>query len=191
MDKLLDWISRHPAVDLAPVAVVLLGHALWHWRASNVWTIASVMPDQRSLGYGALATVAALAAGSNNTAVGSYVSSQGPAVDQLRTDHGSTMRRALRSVGLWFWVVATVALVCIVLDPNSAKHPTVTHGADWLAEGATLLLIVKFLRLTLMQDLILKANDLTPARSRQGRTLRRRARPARAAVSPTRPDAGG
>lgn len=153
--------------DLALVAIVTGAHFVlfrwWDWAHVN-FALSQLAPEQRRFIYVGLATVAALVAGSNNTAVGSYVSSAGDVMTEIRVKHGAAMRRGLRSNGLWLWAVAVISLICIALDPMSTAQPLRTRGAAWIAEAALLLVVAKYARLTLMQDVLLKANDLTRQR---------------------------
>lgn len=170
-EALIDWWLARVWPDLA-VAAAFVGA---HVAAVHIgWVLFSpddVSPDRRGLIYVALSTVTALAAGTNNTAVGSYVSSAGAVVDKIRVSHGGTIRLSLRSVGTWLWVVAVVSLVCLALDPQDRNDPSLTYGAAWVAEGLIILAVVKFVRLTLIQDLLLAANDLS--RQQETRPQRR------------------
>lgn len=165
--KVADWWLERVWPDLALVVVVTgLHFALfrwWDWDHMN-FAVSKIDPEQRRFIYVGLATVAALVAGSNNTAVGSYVSSAGDVMKEIRVKHGAAMRRGLRSNGLWLWAVAVVSLVCIALDPMDTAHPLRTRGAAWIAEASILLVVAKYARLMLMQDVLLKANDLTRQR---------------------------
>lgn len=165
--KVADWWLERVWPDLALVAIVTGAHFVlfrcWDWDHVN-FAVSKMAPEQRRFIYVGLATVAALVAGSNNTAVGSYVSSAGDVMKEIRVKHGAAMRRGLRSNGLWLWAVAVVSLVCIALDPMDTAHPLHTRGAAWIAEAALLLVVAKYARLMLMQDVLLKANDLTRQR---------------------------
>jgi len=92
------------------------------------------------------------------------VSSTGDVMRAIRVSHGKSMRKSLRSNGLWLWAVAVMSLVCIALDPMDSQDPSKTRGAAWIAEAALLLIIVKYGRLVMMQDVLLKANDLSSQR---------------------------
>ncbi|WP_158647907.1 hypothetical protein [Nocardioides houyundeii] len=171
--KIIDWWLGRVWPDWAIVALVVLVHlALYRWGPWVDWAIRDIPTEQRRFIYVGLATVAALVAGSNNTAVGSYVSSAGDVMKDIRISHGRSMRKSLRSNGIWLWLVAVVSLVCIALDPMQAAHPGRTRGAAWVAEAALLLIIVKYGRLVMMQDVLLAANDL----SRQREVVKQRAR---------------
>ncbi|GAA3652811.1 hypothetical protein GCM10022237_10900 [Nocardioides ginsengisoli] len=176
VEKIADWWLGRVWPDLAIAALAVVAHAValragWVDSGPN-----EIPPDQRGFIYVALSTVTALAAGTNNTAVGSYVSSAGAVVDEVRKTHGRSIRLSLRSVGTWLWVVAVLSLICLAIDPQDGERAPVTHGAAWLAEGLVVLAVVKFVRLTLIQDLLLAANDLSRAKeqARQKRALRRR-----------------
>lgn len=180
IEKIVDWWLGRVWPDLAIAGLAVAAHGLgvhfgWFERGPN-----EIPPDQRGFIYVALSTVTALAAGTNNTAVGSYVSSAGSVVDEVRKTHGRSIRLSLRSVGTWLWVVAVVSLVCLAVDPQDSKREFTTHGAAWVAEGLVVLAVVKFVRLTLIQDLLLAANDLSRAKeqTRTKRALRRRPPPA-------------
>lgn len=182
-ERLADWWLARVWPDLALVAVLASLHFLLYknWKFDRVdWAIQEIAVDQRRFVYLGLATVAALVAGSNNTAVGSYVSSSGDVMKDIRVSHGHSMRKSLRSNGLWLWAVAVTSLVCVALDPMDPKLPSTTHGAAWIAEAAMLLIIVKYARLVMMQDVLLKANDLSRQRevlAEQRKNLRTIKRP--------------
>lgn len=162
-----DWWLARVWPDLALAAIVTgIHYVLYHyWKWDHVeFAIQEIAIDQRRFVYVGLATVAALVAGSNNTAVGSYVSSTGDVMRGIRVSHGKSMRKSLRSNGLWLWAVAVTSLVCIALDPMDSRDPSQTRGAAWIAEAALLLIIVKYGRLVMMQDVLLKANDLSRQR---------------------------
>lgn len=162
--KMADWWLNRVWPDLALVALVTLAHFIlyryWEWDHVN-FALHTIEPSQRRFIYVGLATVAALVAGSNNTAIGSYVSSNGDVMKSIRVRHGKAMRKSLRSNGVWLWLVAVVSLICLGLDPMSSANPYDTHGAGWIAEAALLLIVVKYGRLLVMQDVLLKANDLS------------------------------
>jgi hypothetical protein len=156
------WLA-HVWPDIALTTGLTILHYFLHRWGTIDWWIGEVSVEQRRFIYVGLATVAALVAGSNNTAVGSYVSSSGDVMKQMRIKHGASMRKSLRSNGLWLWAVAVVSIICIALDPLSPdpKKSAITHGAAWLAEGALLLIVTKYFRLVMLQDVLLKANDLS------------------------------
>lgn len=162
--KTADWWLGRVWPDMALVLVVTAVHLVlyrwWDWDHVT-WAIRDIDPAQRRFIYVGLATVAALVAGSNNTAVGSYVSSAGDVMKQIRISHGRSMRKSLRSNGLSLWLVAVVSLVCLALDPMDPATPERTRGATWVAEAALLLVVVKYGRLVMMQDVLLAANDLS------------------------------
>lgn len=162
-----DWWLARVWPDLALVAFLTLVHFVlyhhWMWDHVN-FAIQQIPTDQRRFVYVGLATVAALVAASNNTAVGSYVASTGDVMREIRVSHGKSMRKSLRSNGLWLWAVAVTSLVCIALDPMESQDPSKTRGAAWISEAALLLIIVKYGRLVMMQDVLLKANDLSRQR---------------------------
>ncbi|MFC4555746.1 hypothetical protein [Georgenia faecalis] len=165
--RVVDWWLARVWPDLALVVVLTLLHFVLyrHWEWDRVdFAIQEIATDQRRFIYVGLATVAALVAGSNNTAVGSYVSSSGDVMKHIRVSHGKSMRKGLRSNGLWLWAVAVMSLVCIGLDPMDPNDPHNTRGAAWIAEAALLLIVVKYGRLVMMQDVLLKANDLSRQR---------------------------
>lgn len=164
-EKVVDWWLGRAGIDILIAVIAIVVH-WWVWHEGWVeWSLGEVAPSQRALIYAGLATVAALAAGTNNTAVGSYVSSSGEVVAKLRVSHGATLRQGLRSIGSWLWAVTVFALVCLALDPLDAKRPVTSHGAVWLAEGMLVLIALKFFRLTLLQDVVLAANDLSAQRA--------------------------
>ncbi|WP_182378293.1 hypothetical protein [Nocardioides sp. WS12] len=174
--KAIDWWLGRVWPDLAIGLAFVAVHAValrfdWLGNGPN-----DIQPDQRGFIYVALSTVTALAAGTNNTAVGSYVSSAGGVVDKVRRTHGRSIRISLRSIGTWLWVVAVVSLVCLAIDPQDPDRSSTTHGAAWVAEGLVVLAVVKFSRLTLIQDLMLAANDLSRVteQKQEKRALRRR-----------------
>ena len=91
------------------------------------------------------------------------------------------MRKSLRSNGLWLWAVAVTSLVCVALDPMDSQAAMETRGAAWIAEAAMLLIVVKYARLVMMQDVLLKANDLSRQRevlAEKKQNLRQIKRPA-------------
>lgn len=163
----VDWWLARVWPDLALVALFtglhLVLYRFWDWDHVS-FALQDIATDQRRFVYVGLATVAALVASSNNTAVGSYVSSSGDVMREIRVSHGRSMRKSLRSNGLWLWAVTVTSIVCLVLDPMRSGDPTATRGAAWIAEAALLLIIVKYGRLVMMQDVLLKANDLSRQR---------------------------
>lgn len=167
MTKAADWWLARVWPDLALAALLTILHyyLYHHWKWDHVeFALQEMASDQRRFVYVGLATVAALVAASNNTAVGSYVSSAGDVMKEIRVSHGRSMRKGLRSNGLWLWAVAVMSLVCIALDPMDPQDPSNTRAAAWLAEAALLLIIAKYGRLVMMQDVLLKANDLSHQR---------------------------
>lgn len=171
---LLDYVSNHPVIDLVITGVMGMVYSILENSGWVTMSMHDIAPGQRLLIYGAVATVAALAAGSNNTAVGSYVSSSGDVMNALRRSHGLQLRKALRSVGAWLWIVAVASLACLLIDPATEAAPTRTRGADVVFAFAALILILKFARLTLVQDVILKANDLSATHAGAPRRVVRR-----------------
>jgi hypothetical protein len=169
-----DIWSDHPSVDLMFTAVLIGVHAWMAHRHPSFNLIALMTPSHRFIIYGALATVVALAAGSNNTAVASYNEASGEIVDQMRRVHGRTLRKNFRSVGLWLWTVAVLSLLAIVVDggSRSISESGPTHASEWLFEFGFFLAAMKFARLTFLQDLVLKANDLSSPKLRQ-RSIRK------------------
>lgn len=176
-ERFLDHWLDHPGYDLA-VAVLISGGLVLLRRYTQLdFSLASVDPSARTVLYGGVATVSALAAGANNTAVGSYVSSSGPVVDGLRQKNGKALRLSLRSIGAWLWVVSVTAIACIALDPLDDRNPGETRGAAIVVQTLFLLLALKFSRLSILQDLLLRANDLSTQRIRaegKRRQLKRR-----------------
>ena len=92
-----DWWLARVWPDLAfVVALTGVHYFLYtHWKFDHVnWAIQELAVDQRRFIYLGLATVSALVGGSNNTAVGSYVSSSGDVMKDIRVSHGPQCARA-------------------------------------------------------------------------------------------------
>lgn len=153
LDVTLDFVAKHPIIDVAATTIIIGGHWLivhtYHWSDVFSWSGTTGETAVFAAGAGIISLIAGFA----GVGITQYSSLTGEFTNRLRKSQGKSIRRNWLNITAWLLASSMLCVISLAIDTRS------DGPAPWVFETALVISAFKFARLVILFRLILVAAD--------------------------------
>lgn len=153
LEEFLDWWGKHTSLDIALTAIAVVAHWAIAYEGKHGDFLVWIGTSGQTATFTAGAGVMSLIAGFAGVGITQYGTAPGDAMDYVRREFGSVLRRNWLNIISWLLISSVLCIIALALD-TQARGP-----ARWVFEVAFVVALLKFARLAVLFRLLLAATD--------------------------------